>query len=78
MCVAHALHRVCETIHVLHPNVDKLVANEKKIFVKLPARTLLFENKASDTPLPPTLVITCWGTWLDAIMQKTLKYFVLW
>jgi hypothetical protein len=45
-CVAHALHRVCETIPVLYPNVDKLVANEKKIFVKSPARTELFKNNS--------------------------------
>jgi hypothetical protein len=30
-CVVHALHRVCKTICVLYPNVDKLVANGKKI-----------------------------------------------
>ena len=30
MCVAHALHRVCETISLLYPNVDKLIANAKK------------------------------------------------
>jgi hypothetical protein len=65
-CVAHALHRVCETIRVLYPNVDKLVANGKKTFVKSPARIELFKNKAPDTPLPSTPVITRWGTWLDA------------
>jgi hypothetical protein len=62
----HALHRVCETIGVLYPNVDKLVANRKKIFVKSPARIEVFRNKAPDTPLPPTPVITRWETWLDA------------
>jgi hypothetical protein len=36
--IVHALHRVCGTIRVLYPNVDKLVANGKKIFVKSPAR----------------------------------------
>jgi hypothetical protein len=65
-CAVHALHRVCETICVLYPNVDKSVANGKKIFVKSPARTELFKNKAPDTPLPPTPVIIWWGTWLDA------------
>jgi hypothetical protein len=64
-CVAHALHSVCETIRVLYPNVDKLVANGEKIFVKSPGRIKLFKNKAPDTPLPPTPVITRWG-WLDA------------
>jgi hypothetical protein len=57
-CVAYAVHRVFETIHVLYSNVDKLVANGKKIFVKLPARIELFKNKAPDSPLPPTLAIT--------------------
>jgi hypothetical protein len=63
---ARALYRVCETIRVLYPHRDKLVANGKKIFVKSPARIELFKNKAPDTPLPPTAVITRWGTWLDA------------
>jgi hypothetical protein len=68
-CVTHALHRVCETIPALYPNVDKLVANGKKIFVKLPARIELFKNKAPDTLLPPTPVITQWETWLDATVH---------
>jgi hypothetical protein len=50
---------LCETIHVLNPYVDKLVANGKKIFVKLPARIDLFRNKAPVTPLPQTPVIVC-------------------
>jgi hypothetical protein len=37
LCVAHDLRRVSETIRMLYPNVDKLVANGKKIFVKSPA-----------------------------------------
>jgi hypothetical protein len=53
-CVVHVLHRVCETIHVLYPNVGKLVANGKKIFVKSPARIELFKNKAPETSLPPS------------------------
>jgi hypothetical protein len=31
-CLAHALHRVCETICMFHANVNKLVDNGKKIF----------------------------------------------
>jgi hypothetical protein len=61
------LHRVCETIIVLYSNVDKLVANGKKIFVKSSAGIELFKNKTPDTPLPPTTVNTFWGTWLDAV-----------
>jgi hypothetical protein len=79
-CAVHALHKVCETISVLYPTVDKFAANEKKIFVKLPARIQLFKNKAPVTPLPPTPVITQWGTWLDATVYytKNLISFVLW
>jgi hypothetical protein len=62
----HALHSVCETIPVLYPNVDKLVANWRKIFVKSPARIEISKNKAPDTPILPTPVITQRGTWLDA------------
>jgi hypothetical protein len=65
-CVAHVLHGVCETIRVLYPNANKLLANGKKIFVKSPARIKLFKNKAPDTPLPQIPVITRWRTWLDA------------
>jgi hypothetical protein len=57
---------------VLYPNVDKLVANGKKVFVKSPARIELHKIKAPDTPLPPTAVITLWGTWLDAIVTLVL------
>jgi hypothetical protein len=60
------LHRACETICILHPNVDKLIAKREKIFVKSPARIELFKNRAPDTPIPPTPVISWWGTWLDA------------
>jgi hypothetical protein len=35
----HASCRVCETIHVLYPDIDKSVANGKEILVKTPART---------------------------------------
>jgi hypothetical protein len=75
-CVVHALHSVCEAIHVLYPNVDKLVANGKKIFVKSPARIELFKNKAPDTLLPPTPVITRWGTWLDATVYYAENFEV--
>jgi hypothetical protein len=73
------LHRVCETIHVLYPNVDKLVAYGKKIFVKLPDRIEVFKNEAPDTPLPPTSAsaITWWGTWLDATVYYAETFEIL-
>jgi hypothetical protein len=41
----HALYRVCATVHVLYPDVNKLAAaNGKKIFVILPARRGISET----------------------------------
>jgi hypothetical protein len=73
-CTAYALHRVYETIRVLYPNVDKLVGNGQKIFVKSPARIEFLKNKAPDTSLPPTPVITRWGTWLDATVHHAENF----
>lgn len=33
-CLAHGLHRVCEQIRSIHQNVDRLIANTKKVFLK--------------------------------------------
>ena len=74
-CVAHALHRVCETIRVLYPNVDKLIANaKKKVFVKSPSRVKIFKTRAPNTPLPPIPVITRWDTWVDAVKYYATNF----
>jgi hypothetical protein len=62
LCVAHPLHWVCETISVLYPNVEKLVSNGKRIFVKLTVTIQLCENNTPDTPLTPPPVTTFWVT----------------
>lgn len=67
-CVVHGLHRVCETIRSLYPKVDKLVSNGKKIFVKAPTRIDLFRNTNPNIPLPPTPIVTRWGTLLSAVV----------
>jgi hypothetical protein len=78
--VAHALHRVCKTIRVLYPHVDKLVANVKKIFVKSPARIELFKTKLQTHHFLQLQQLHGGEPgWMPlCIMQKTLKYFVLW
>jgi hypothetical protein len=80
-CVAHALHRVYEIICVLYPNVDKFVANGKKIFVKLLARREFLKNKAPDTPLPPNSSNYMVGNLVGChcvLCRKLLKSFALW
>lgn len=65
-CLTHALHRVSEKIRKNFPLVDELISNMKKLFLKAPARTLMFKTFAPDIPLPPNPVITRWGTWINA------------
>ncbi|KAL4135648.1 hypothetical protein QTP88_007246 [Uroleucon formosanum] len=67
-CLAHGLHRVCEKIRAEFPKVDELILNMKKVFLKVPARVELFRREAPETPLPPSPIITHWGTWLKAAM----------
>lgn len=65
-CLAHALHRVSEQIRLEYHDVDILIANVKKVFLKAPSRITILKEKYPDLPLPPQPVITRWGTWLEA------------
>jgi hypothetical protein len=65
-CLAHALHRVAEEVRWSYPEVDKLIANGKKIFIKSPLRVQKFKEEAPTLSLPPQPIVTRWGTWLDA------------
>ena len=67
-CLAHTLHRIAETIYNSFQLVDRFVACTKKIFVKSPSIVKLFKLTAPNTPLPPALVLTRWGSWLDAAL----------
>ncbi|KAG7161425.1 hypothetical protein Hamer_G014068 [Homarus americanus] len=49
-----------------YPDVNQLIANVKKIFLKAPSRTARFSEIAPSTPLPPSPVVTRWGSWIDA------------
>jgi hypothetical protein len=64
--LAHALHSVTEDVRGRYPEVDQLIANGKKIFIKSPLRVQKFKDKAPTLPLPPQPIVTRWGTWLDA------------
>lgn len=66
-CVAHGLHRVCEQIRSLYTNVDRLISNVKKVFLKAPLRVGIFKDLEPDLALPPQPIITRWGTWLNAV-----------
>jgi hypothetical protein len=65
-CLAHGMHRVAEAVRASYPDVDKLISNIKKVFIKAPKRVEIFREKAPDLNLPPAPIITRWGTWIDA------------
>ena len=73
-CLAHALHRVAEEVRGSYPEVDKLIANGKKIFIKSPLRVQKFKEEAPTLPLPPQPTVTRWGTWLDAANYYCTNY----
>jgi hypothetical protein len=72
-CLAHALHRVAEEVWGSYPEVDKLIANRKKIFIKSPLRVQKFKEEAPTLPLPPQPIITR-GTWLDVANYYCTNY----
>ena len=79
-CLAHGIHRVCEEIRRLFPDVDLLISSMKKIFLKDPARTVAFKETLT-IPLPPAPVLVRWGTWVSAALYygkhfDNLKNFV--
>jgi len=41
-CLAHAFHRVTETVRINNPKIDKIIANVKKVFRKTPSRIQVF------------------------------------
>lgn len=65
-CLAHALHRVSETVRHSYPIVDKLIASVKQVFVKSNKRLQLLKELAPDLPAPPQPVLTRWGSWISA------------
>lgn len=73
-CLAHGLHRVCEEARSAFKNVDMLIANVKKVFLKSPARINLFHELEPELPLPPQPVITRWGTWVEAVKYYSSNF----
>lgn len=44
------------------------------MFLKAPARVLVFKSEAPNIPLPPEPILTRWGTWLRAAFNYC-KYY---
>lgn len=65
-CLAHAVHRLAETVREVFSSVNDLISSIKKVFLKAPVRIKLYKEMYPDLPLPPQPVITRWGTWIEA------------
>ena len=63
-CLAHGLHRVCESVREMFPEVNDLVSTVKRIFVKAPSRIIIWNEVSLEVPPPPEPVLTSWGTWI--------------
>jgi hypothetical protein len=65
---------VAEEIRGNYPNVDSLISNVKKIFLKTSLRVEKFKLEAPSLSLPPKPVLTRWRTWLDAAIYYCENY----
>lgn len=75
-CLAHGLHRVAEQIRNMSPEVDHIISNVKKVFLKAPLRVEYYKS-ACDLPLPPQPILTRWGTWLNAALFYADNFSVI-
>src|SRR5215813_9730589 len=64
-CIAHALHRVCESLKDEYSYVNEFVPCNKKILKKAPARIQKY-GEITGLPLPTFPILTSWVTWLKA------------
>ena len=51
-CLVHALHRVAEEVRGSYPEVDKLIANGKRIFIKSPFECRSLKKRPQHYPFP--------------------------
>jgi len=73
-CVAHMLNRIAEKVRDIHPNINKLINNVKKSFLKAPSRVQIYKELLPGKPLPPEPIITRWGTWIEAVIFTSHNY----
>jgi len=73
-CLAHMLNRIAEKVREIYPNVNTLINNIKKSFLKAPSRVQLYREELPGVPLPPEPVVTRWGTWIEAVIFNTDHY----
>ena len=66
-CLCHALHKTAEEVQKVYKDVNTLISETKKVFLKSPLRIRQFKSEYPNLALPPEPVLTRWGTWLTAV-----------
>ncbi|XP_017472303.1 PREDICTED: uncharacterized protein LOC108363449 [Rhagoletis zephyria] len=66
-CLALSIHRLAEEISSHFNELNLLISNGGKLFLKAPSRVQVFNAKFPGIPLPLEPITTRWGTWLDAV-----------
>ena len=57
-----------ETARMLYPILDSLMAKGRHC--EITSYSVALTNKTPVTPLPPTPMITSWGTWVDVFVFR--------
>ncbi|WP_219822526.1 hypothetical protein, partial [Enterobacter cloacae complex sp. 2DZ2F2B] len=57
-----------QSIRLNYLDVNGIISNVKKIFLKVPIRVEFYKNSLPNTPLPPEPVLTRSGTWIQAAL----------
>jgi hypothetical protein len=65
---------VAEEVCGRYPEVDQLIANGKKSFIKSLLRVQKFKEEVPTLLLPPQPIVTRWGTLLDAANYYCTNY----
>ena len=76
-CIAYTCNLISEKVRELFPNINILINNGKKIFLKSPSRISIFRDEMENIPLPSVPIITRWGTWIVAALyyaEHFIKY----
>ena len=76
-CLAHSLHRVCESIRINNEETDKFIALMKQILSKTPLRRLQFVVIYLLNLLQPGGALGLIMLFTTLIIYITLKYFLI-
>lgn len=74
-CIAHACNLIVEKVSELFPNINILINNGKKIFLKEPISISIFRDEMENIPIPLVSVITRRETWIVTALYYAEYFF---